>query len=304
MNNKKTLIVTGAGGLIGNGLLDILKNNKKYRVIGVYKTNKPSIKGNNIVYLKGDLCLQIVWNELLKFSPDVLIHCAAKIPESLEGTQSKEARLFNLEMDKQAISYAKKKKVCFIYTSSSSVYGMIEDKIYNEKCKVKPIGYYVKGKIETEKNILKNKQYFKHFILRISAPYGPNQRYNNVLKIFIKNALRNKPLEYYGTGGRLQDFTYVKDVAAACLRALESKKCGIYNIASGTPISMKDLAHLIKRLTKSKSPVIPAGIGDPQENYKALFDISKAKKDLLWYPVYNIKKGLREFIKYIKDSEI
>ncbi len=299
---KKVIIITGASGLIGTALLSAFKNYKKYKVIGIYNTNKPLIESNNIIHFKGDLTRKSVWSDLMEFNVDSIIHCAAKIPKSFDSPESEEVRLLNLKMDKLAILYARKKNARFIYISSSSAYGLIMGKVYNERCRLNPIGQYAKGKVETEKMILKRKGNLRYFILRISAPYGPHQRYTTILKIFIKNALRGKPLKYYGTGSRTQDFTYVKDIANVCLKAVESDKYGVYNIASGQSISMKDLAFLIKNLIQSKSIVQAAQVPDPQETYRGKIDISKAKKILGWYPMYTLERGLSEFIEYIKNG--
>jgi len=86
--------------------------------------------------------------------------------------------------------------------------------------------------------------------------------------------------------------------------AKESNKYEIYNITSGYSISMKELAFLVKRITKSKSEVKAAGTEDLQELCRPDFDISEAKKALGWKPVFPIRKGIREFVNYIKDNEL
>lgn len=304
MSHPKNIIITGASGLIGTGLLDLLRENKEYKVVGIYNNHKPLESGNNINYIKGDLTQRKIWDALRGLKVYAFIHCAAKIPHSFFGDEAEQSRMTNLEIDSQALSYAKEKRVKFIYLSSTSIYGVVTDQVCNEQCRPKPNNEYSMGKLESENRISNNGDIKEYFILRISAPYGTNQRTTSVLRTFIKNALQDTPLTYYGTGRRMQDFTYVKDVARACLRALESDNYGIYNIASGNSISMKDLVLLIKRLLKSKSQIKPANREDPQELYRPIFDISKAKRLLNWHPVYPLEKGLQEFIAYITENEL
>ncbi|MCK4810517.1 MAG: NAD(P)-dependent oxidoreductase [Candidatus Omnitrophica bacterium] len=301
---RKNILITGASGLIGTALVDLFRNKEAYKIIGVYNNNKPVIEDKNIIYLQGELTQRKVWDDMKSLKIDALIHCAAKTPGTFKGEAAEESRLVNLEIDKFAISYARAENTKLIYISGTSVYGIFANKICDEDCETHPTGPYVKGKVESENEILSDKAILKYFILRVSAPYGPYQRSETVLKIFTRNALAGKPLIYYGTGQRTQDFTYVKDVARACLKAVENDNYGVYNIASGNSVSMKELAFFIKEITNSNSQIKASDKKDPQELYRPSFNISKAKKFLGWFPGYPLKEGLREFIEYIKENEL
>ena len=84
--------------------------------------------------------------------------------------------------------------------------------------------------------------------------------------------------------------------------SLKTNTTGIYNIASGNPVSMKNLAELIlSKVPGSDSKISSSGIPDPQENHKALFDTTKAKKELGWQPSISLSDGIDEWIKYLKQ---
>lgn len=302
MNNKseKYIIVTGASGLVGQSILDKLKGNNEYRVTGIYQTHQPLIAADNINYLKGDLTNKEVWDQLQHIPADVLIHSAATIPSSFTVENQEQARRNNLAMDKYAVSYALEKTCTLTYLSSAGIYGFKIDKIRDENSAPDITGAYFSGKWETENTLSALKDRLRSFILRITAPYGPHQRNSTVMTIFIENALAAKPLRYYGTGSRTQDFVYVGDVARACLQTVGSENYGVYNIASGRPVSMKTLAHTIKKLTGSKSDVLPDNVPDPQEDFRALFDITKAKTFLNWRPQYDLEQGVLEYIGHLE----
>jgi UDP-glucose 4-epimerase len=112
---------------------------------------------------------------------------------------------------------------------------------------------------------------------------------------FVKAALSGEPLTIYGDGEQTRDFTYVRDVVDANLKA--AGKSGVYNVAGGKQTKIIDLAHAIIRLTDSKSEIklLPERAGDIKHS---LADISKAKRKLDWEPKYSLEEGLKEYIDY------
>jgi len=295
------ILLTGASGLIGHCILDYFKDHYKSQIIALYRHNKPSIDKKNILYAYADLTQEHAWYELNRFSADTIIHCAAVIPEScIIDNNQHVAKQQNMTMDNFAITYATKKNSKLIYMSSSGVYGYSFNYLCDENSPLNPQGEYFIGKLETENSILSLNNTLKYFIFRISSPFGSLLRNNTVMSIFIRNALQNRPILYYGTGSRTQDFIYAKDIARACFNAINCENYGIYNIASGTPISMKELAELIKSITASQSEIKSADIADPQETFKANFGIQKANALLQWQPHYTLEQGLQDFIRHTR----
>ncbi len=227
---------------------------------------------------------------------DIIIHCAAVMPRKTNNYL--EIAEKNKKIDRNIIKFAKKNNSKLIYISGTSLYG---DKIKKEvkENQVLDIGsnQYFAQKKYSENLFLKELE--TSTILRISAPYHPSMKANTVLKIFITRAFKNQDLYYYGKGNRVQDFTHTHDIANAILKNIKNTKIkGIYNIASGTPISMKNLAHLIvKKMPNCTSKILPIGKPDPQEDYRAFFNISKAKKNLNWIPKITIENGVINWIK-------
>ena len=87
-------------------------------------------------------------------------------------------------------------------------------------------------------------------ILRYFSVYGPRQPgsgpYALVIGIFLESLKNNRPLIIHGTGAQRRDFIHVRDVARANIAALESPQSGeIFNVGSGSNISIRDLADLI-----------------------------------------------------------
>ena len=101
----------------------------------------------------------------------------------------------------------------------------------------------------------------------------------------------------YGDGSQTRDFVNVKDIAKAVLASVKSAEVTgeVFNIGSGKPTSIKELAKTIIELA-GVSPQIsykPIRVGDIKDSYA---DISKAKKLLSFEPEVSLRKGLKELI--------
>ena len=271
-----------------------MKNqNHKYKVFSI--DNFPDKYDNNCFVC--DILTKDFDNYLYKVEPDIIVHCAAKTPKSYESANADFSE--NRKIDDKIINFCYNKKIKLIYMSGTSLYKTekFEYKL-KEDSEIYPNNNYLQAKADSEKEILKTLN--EYVILRISSPYGPGQRANTVLKIFIENALRGHDIVFLGKGSRTQDFIYIEDISKAVNKLIESNNIsGIFNINSGYPISMKDLAYLVKKsIPGCKSEIKSSGF-DIQENYRALFDNTKAKKVLNWNPI-SIEEGIINTIDYFR----
>ena len=92
---------------------------------------------------------------------------------------------------------------------------------------------------------------------------------------------------------------FVKDVVHANIQAIKTQAEGVFNIANGKQTSLKELAELIMNKVGTKVEIIYGSnrTGDVQDSFA---DITEAKDKLHYTPKYNIKKGLKETIKWYK----
>ena len=282
------LILTGCNGLIGSQIrYDLQDLNLPYLATSL---NPSSYENEDILSL--NLTDPDAFKDLIDVSPDCIVHCAALLPS--DKISHDEAKKTNELIDSNIIKACTESNAHLIYMSGTTVYGLQLEHLVTEDCSYgSDLPPYILQKSESE--ILIQESLSSSLILRVSAPYGPNQRSKTVLQQFIKKAFRNEDLYYYGTGGRMQDFTHVKDISNVVLSSLAEKISGVFNISYGCPISMKSLGELvISKVPGCKSQLIPANVSDPQENHKALFDISKAKSGLNWNPKIDISSGIAE----------
>jgi UDP-glucuronate decarboxylase len=138
-------------------------------------------------------------------------------------------------------------------------------------------------------------------VMRIFNTYGPNMHPNDgrVVSNFIVQALRNDPISIYGDGQQTRSFCYVDDLIRGMISLMNApdKMTGPYNIGNPVEFSMLGLAELVIELTGSRSKLEfhPLPVDDPTQRCP---DITKAKRDLNWEPVTDLKEGLTKTIAY------
>jgi UDP-glucose 4-epimerase len=280
------IVVTGSSGLLGNQIVETLRENNRIICLDLHSNR---INEDSLISINADLTEKGSWNQLEKYPIKAIVHCAALIPKNAQDN-SEHIYSINRSIDENAIALAKIKNAKLIFISTTGLYGFMKGNMMTEKADLKYDNPYFKGKYETEQNIRLNID--SHYIFRISAPYGNILKHRTVLKIFVEKALSGEVLQYYGSGSRTQQFIHIEDIARACSLALKSKAYGTYNITNETPISMKELAYLIKRATGSSSEIISSETEDSQEDYRSNISITKAKESLGWEPRHNLSQDI------------
>jgi len=132
----------------------------------------------------------------------------------------------------------------------------------------------------------------KYTILRVSSPVTTKLTHMppTVLTKWIKCGLNGRPLQIYGSGKRSQDFIMTSEIARAFLCSTDNLDAvGIYNIASGSQISMMELAHSIS--DKFGNAVEFYG-PDVNENDRWNISVDKAEKELQFKPRYSSKETI------------
>lgn len=226
-------------------------------------------------------------NRLLTTKPDAIVHLAAVVPSP--------SPISNLDLDadktraidKLVIGFAKQWGVPLIYASGSSLYDATDASWKDETFPVSANHPYLAAKLEGE--ILATE--CSAVVLRISSPYGRNMK-QSVLPVFFDRAMQGETIEVWGTGSREQDFIAVEDIAFAVEAALVRYLPGIYNVASGTPVTMLQLAELAVKVT-GKGSVRVGSDSDTLDGQTARYSIAKAKSELNWTPAIGLNTRLQ-----------
>lgn len=132
--------------------------------------------------------------------------------------------------------------------------------------------------------------------------YGPHEKSERLVPSVIRSLLKREPARC-SHGNQIRDFLYVEDVADAFIELLESNITGAINIASGCPISLRDIIYKIAdKLDRRDLIQLGALPVREHEPHLILADVSRLKNELGWLPRYDLENGLDKTISWWKTS--
>lgn len=144
-------------------------------------------------------------------------------------------------------------------------------------------------------------------IVRVFNTYGERMRPNDgrVVNTFVVQALTGQPLTLHGDGHQTRSFCHVSDEVRGLMALLDSDITTPVNIGNPGEFTMRELAHLVKVITGSNSPIVSVPLpaereGDPMQRCP---DISLAKSRLSWEPTIALAEGLDLMIRHFRDHE-
>lgn len=148
-------------------------------------------------------------------------------------------------------------------------------------------------------------------ITRLFNTVGPRQtgRYGMVLPTFVAQALREEPITVYGNGRQTRCFVHVAEVVEALIQLTrEPRAVGeIFNIGSTEEVSITRLAHVVKEVTRSSSPIVylpyeqvyEAGYEDMDHRVP---DITKIRGLLGFSPRIPLAQIVREVADWLRED--
>jgi UDP-glucose 4-epimerase len=144
--------------------------------------------------------------------------------------------------------------------------------------------------------------------LRLTNTYGPGMRVKDArqtfLGVWIRRLLEGEPIEVWGDGEQLRDFTFVGDAVDAFLRAAASQRSfgRVFNLGGDEPISLATLARLLVELAGAgEIRIVPfpaerraIDIGDYYADYSAI------RETLGWAPEVSLREGLARTLEFYR----
>lgn len=320
VQTTKKVLVTGAAGFIGSHLTDELVRSG-YQVTAIDDLSTGRISNlesvlNKIEFIEGSLNSSNQMAKLFTGSNgkyDCVFHLAAvpSVVRSIEAPRASHEN--NIDVTFNLLMAAKENGVKrFVYSGSSSAYGQQMAPEKDESLPIDPISPYALQKWVGEKY----SHFFNEFFgletvsLRYFNVFGPRQNpnsmYSGVIPRFAKLALNCQPVTIHGDGTQARDFTYVKNVVDANIKAMLAPKecCGrTFNVAMGQSISLLELVECLERILGHSigKNFEPPRRGDIKYS-KASVEL--AKRMLGFRGEISFMKGLETTVEYIKQNEL
>ncbi len=315
--DKKTVLVTGAGGFIGSHLTErLLSLGAKVKAFVRYTSRAdegfikffPDNLRENLEMVYGDLResesvakaiegVDIIFNlAALVGIPYSYIHPQEVIETNTIGT-------LNILMAARDIGIEK-----LVQTSTSETYGTARYVPINEEHPKQPQSPYSASKIAADAIAL---SFYNSFDLPVAVArpfntYGPRQSDRAVIPSIISQALIKDKLTL-GSMTPTRDFTYVTDTAEGFIKIAESEKSlgTELNIGTGKEISIADLIRKIVSLVgrdivveQDEERIRPAN----SEVERLCADRTKAQELIGWSPQVSLTQGLKNTIEFVKNN--
>ncbi len=302
-------LVTGGAGFIGSHIVEALVKRKHFvRVVDNFSSGRKKNLAkiiDKIELIKGDIRSQDTCIRVTR-DIDFVLHQAAlrSVPKSMKNPRVYNEVNINGTLNILEASLKNKIK-CFVFASSSSVYGDTNNFPERENFLPHPISPYALTKLTGEHYC----RMFSHHYglptvsLRYFNVFGPRQalddEYAVVIPKFITCILNDEPPPIYGTGRQSRDFTYVDNVVEANILAAEKTKFNaqVFNVGCGKNYSILGLVKILNKIMhKNIKPIFLKP--RPGDVLKTEADISNIVKELGYKPRIDFVKGLELTIKY------
>lgn len=299
-------LVTGGCGFIGSHLVDgLLEQGDEVIVLDNFSTGRPQ----NLAHQKDNPKLQVHQVDISEYGVldpffegvERVFHIAAlaDIVPSIQNPISYHRS--NVDGTINVLEASRKAEIKhLVYAASSSCFGIPDHYPTPEDAEIRPEYPYATTKWLGEEYVLNWHKVYNLPVtsLRFFNVYGPRSRtsgtYGAVFGVFLAQKLAGQPYTVVGDGTQSRDFTYVKDIARACIMASESEEAigEVMNVGSGNHYSVNRLVELLG----GEKTFIPKRPGEPDCTFA---DTNKIKRILGWEPQVTFEEGVQTMLDHI-----
>ncbi|MFI9782196.1 NAD-dependent epimerase/dehydratase family protein [Kitasatospora sp. NPDC051984] len=314
-------VVTGGAGTIGSTVVDqlieagarevvVLDNFVRGRTENLARAREIAAPGQ-LTVVDGDIRDRALLRELLAPRTDVLFHLAAiRITQcAAEPRLALEVMVDGTFDVVEAAAETGVGKV--IASSTASVYGLADtfptpenQHPYNNDTLYGAAKVFNEGLLRSFHSMYG----LDYVALRYFNVYGPRMdvhgRYTEVFIRWMERIAAGQPPLIFGDGAQTMDFVYTEDIARANLLAATTPATDrVYNIASGTEVSLRGLADALLEAMESDLDVEHGPARDTAGGVvRRLADISAAEHDLGWKPELGLADGLRKLVAWWREQ--
>jgi len=311
MSSGLRVLVTGGAGFIGSHVVEALlaRGDAVSIIDNLDPYYDPAIKrgnlaryGDRVRFVEGDLRDEVALGGALE-GVGAVIHLAARAgvrrsiaePAVYVDNNVRGIQCLLDAMDARGVRR-------MVYASSSSVYGARTEGPFRESDPARaPESPYAATKMAGEllAHAASRTRGFQITCCRLFTVYGPRQRPEMAIHLFARKALAGEPIRKFGAGDSERDYTYVGDIAAGLLAALDQPEpFAVYNLGGSSPITLNGLLDGIARVF-DRALIIEQLPDQPGDVPVTWADISQARDRLGYEPKVGLDEGLERFKSWI-----
>lgn len=312
------VLVTGAAGFIGSHLCEVLlqRGDEVAALDDLNDFYDPERKRANLAgfrdhprcrFVQGDIRDVATLRRLFsEGAPEVVAHLAAYGNVRYSIGRAPLYTDVNVRGSVNVLEAARESGVRnFVFASTSSVYGATEQLpfVETDPCN-RPLAPYPASKKAVE--VLGYTYHRLHGMnftaLRFFSVYGPRGRPDMMPYMVTDRIARREEIVLFDAGRMRRDWTYVDDITAGVLAALE-RPLGyeIINLGRGEPVWMSDFVEIVEGLVGKKAVLAtpPAPASEPKVTFA---DIDRARRLLDYHPKTSVADGLAELWKWVREA--
>jgi UDP-glucose 4-epimerase len=319
----KRILITGGAGFIGSHLTEtLLARGHQVTVVDDESTGSAANlshvqQGSELTYIQGDIGDLDLIRQVTR-DVDQVYHLAAAVGVALIASQPIETIERNIYPTQLLFAELRKRvqqgaALRVFLASTSEVYGKNPKATWTEEddlvfgATTKPRWSYGVSKAIDEFLALACWRQFRLPVVigRFFNVVGPRQSgaYGMVLPRFVQAARDNQPLVVHDDGKQIRCFAHVHDVIGAVLQLMETDEAlgKVFNIGSDQPVSIKELAQTVVRLSSSHSEIqfqsyTDAYDADFEDIRRRVPDLSRIKQTIDYQPQYDLEAIIQELI--------
>jgi UDP-glucose 4-epimerase len=305
------VLVLGGSGFLGSHIVDKFLAEKHDVVVYDLYPERFRRSPSGITFVTGDFGNVGALDELIATKFDAVIHCVSTTtPKS-----SNESPEFDIQSNVIGTLYLldicvkhNVRKIVFM-SSGGTIYGNIGDiDMVDESHSVRPMCSYGVSKLTIEHylDVYRHLRGLDYVALRLSNPYGERQsplRALGALTVFLHRTLKRQNVEVWGDGGVTRDFIYVGDVATAVYLATVNPVSGVYNVGTGTGLSLRDILQHITDVV-GREPTVQWLASRSFDVPRIVLDASKLRNATDWRVLTSLEDGVAITADWLRSSDI
>ena len=300
---NKTLLITGANGFIGSYLAEYGQT-AGFTVIGVDQAEVSVCA--HITYYKMNLLENQLLPVLLKYKPEIIVHCAGTADVNMSVSKPDLDFTFNTLLTRKLLYDIDQAGIFpkIVVFSSAAVYGNPQSLPITEDTPLNPMSPYGLHKLLVEEicGFFSKQMGHNICILRVFSAYGSGLRKQIMWDMWNKFNSTGM-ISLSGTGDESRDFIHVMDLVRTVFLLIDSDHSGyeVYNVGNGVEVSIYDCACTFARAVGENDSIVHFdGVqrpGNPR-NWRA--DISRLK-ELGYEQTISFENGVKGYVQWVKD---